>query len=207
MSRQQRFTDLVNRLRGISKIAPYARRVGVTRPTMQRWCEGKGTPTDRTFRRFLAAERIDEQAIEAYLSGEMEIEDLLARREGKEIRRSDRINLASVRAWMQSLSVDDLVQIMQEAIALISHRWRSSGRGRSIRELVAQNRERSLQCLPLEDVERLIQGQCPQMHQLIKLSRVLEGFSSEDLLAIAEEEFGEIGKPVEEEKETNGHCI
>ena len=59
----------------------------MTRPTMQRWCEGKGTPTDRTFRRFLAAERIDEQAIEAYLSGEMEIEDLLARREGKEIRR------------------------------------------------------------------------------------------------------------------------
>ena len=198
---------MILRLRGSSRAYSYANRLGVSRDTVVRWCRGDNQPTDVTMQKLLNAEGLEKDDFEAYMEGAIDLEELLAKRKGERPRVGDRFNLAAILSGMQSLSVDDLVQIMQEAIALIAHRWRSSGRGRAIRDLVAQYRERSLQCLPPEDVDRLIQGQRPQMHQLIKLSRVLEGFSSEDLLAIAEEEFGEIGKPVEEEEKTNGHCI
>ncbi|HEY9663740.1 MAG TPA: helix-turn-helix transcriptional regulator [Allocoleopsis sp.] len=186
----------------------YAKKIGVSRQTVVRWCEGDGRPTDSTIQRLLEAEEIEKEDFELYMDGGIDLEELLSRRKSARPSKpkvGDRLNLISIKEAIARLPTEDLLFLVQEITEEISRRWRAIRGKNSIRALVMQYRLQAIEEMGEEEVSALIQGEKPTIYDLVRLALVIPGYSSEDLIAIARKEFGEL-KASKEEK-ANGHAI
>jgi transcriptional regulator with XRE-family HTH domain len=191
MSRSQQLTQLIRRLRGKKKYLPFAKAMGVTRHTIQRWESGESDATLRDAGKKLAAYvNSSLEDLERYLDGEISIDTLLQDFDPtfeptEEIKT---LTVGRVLAWLPSLSLYELGLIGQAVGHLFANRTRYCGIQKLIeQELLKSNRpwsnatdraeriaifaEESI--LSVKELQQILDGECPTEDQLSFLARKL----------------------------------
>lgn len=120
--KKQRFSELLKYIRANDGVKKFAARLEIKLPTYSAWETARAFPSDETWQALLpklcelsgfAAESIDR-----YLRGDYELADLTEGlpEEGLQPRTRPAVTMAKFRAWLQTLSLMELIQVLKDTV-------------------------------------------------------------------------------------------
>ncbi|HLO49486.1 MAG TPA: hypothetical protein VK211_13810 [Kamptonema sp.] len=118
--KKQRFSELLKYIRGNDGVKKFAARLEIKLPTYSAWETARAFPSDEIWEFLLP--KLSElsgftpELIERYLRGDYELPDLIegSAQEGLQPRSRAVITFAKFRAWLQELSLTELIQILKD---------------------------------------------------------------------------------------------
>lgn len=120
--KKQRFSDLLKYIRANDGVKKFAARLKIKLPTYSAWETARAFPSENTWQTLLpklcALSGFTPEAIDLYLRGDYELTDLTEglAGEGLQPRIRPAITMAKFRAWLQTLSLIELVRVLKDAV-------------------------------------------------------------------------------------------
>lgn len=118
--KKQRFSELLKHIRGNDGVKEFAARLEIKLPTYSGWETARAFPSDRMWETLLPQlcelSGFTPDNIDRYLRGDYELTDLIegSARDGLQPRARPVITLAKFRAWLQTLSLAESIQVLKD---------------------------------------------------------------------------------------------
>ncbi len=120
--KKQRFSELLKYIRANDGVKKFAARLEIKLPTYSAWETARAFPSDETWQALLPKlcelSGFTPEAIDRYLRGDYELTDLTegAAGEGLQPRARQTVTIAKFRAWLQTLSLTELIQVLKDTV-------------------------------------------------------------------------------------------